>query len=161
MSWGFKISEVLSGTHSFINSNEQLPIKINITWSNLLRRILKGHFIIIGFATIGGLCDNAKVYGTLTISYLKFNKIIYKFNILPKNLFDTGYIFYGEKVNIKPWNLLTSHTTCFGTITDYNNKLISRAVLHFKFISLPRFLSSVRFVKWTTIDEICTLKGDI
>ncbi|MGC8928886.1 MAG: hypothetical protein ACP5QK_13325, partial [Myxococcota bacterium] len=55
------------------------------------------------------------------------------------------YLYIGEKVNIKPWNLPVSHTTCFGTIVEREtNRLISRSVVFFRYSTIPSFLLSFR-----------------
>ena len=57
----------------------------------------------------------------------------------------TPYRYLGEKVNIKPWNLHRTHTTCYGTITDLNSsKDISKSILYFRFRTIPAFLKSFR-----------------
>ena len=53
-----------------------------------------------------------------------------------------SYKFIGEKVNIKFTNLVTSHTTCFGTIVEADTlELISRSVTHFRLQDTVKFIS--------------------
>jgi hypothetical protein len=51
----------------------------------------------------------------------------------------------GEKVNLRPWNLHKTHTTCYGTITNLKtNQEISKSIVYFKFETVPEFMTSFR-----------------
>ncbi len=50
--------------------------------------------------------------------------------------------YEGTKENLRPWNLLVSHTTCFGTVTEVRTgRLVSRGVTFFRFRDLPGLLA--------------------
>jgi hypothetical protein len=91
---------------------------------------------------VGGLCDWAPCKGTLSLEYGK-QRIRYRFD------FEAGgklYRFSGDKVNIRPWNLGTSHTTCFGTLVELDSgRLVSTSVTEFRLRDLPGFLTSLRW----------------
>ncbi|TRO55062.1 hypothetical protein E2P64_07865 [Candidatus Bathyarchaeota archaeon] len=81
--------------------------------------------------------------GHLVIDYFDSHTITYIFDFYDRKYGKLLYV--GEKVNIKPWNLLVSHTTCFGTVTRHkDDALISRTVAFFKFRTIPKFLTSFR-----------------
>ena len=57
----------------------------------------------------------------------------------------TPYRYIGEKVNLRPWNLHKTHTTCYGTIVNLkNNKEVSKSIVYFKFETTPEFMASFR-----------------
>jgi len=149
---GFQMREIMSGTHRFENGagpNGEFPLSFDVVWGtdNIVDWINpKGERFLVnelkGFVSVGGLCEKAEVTGTLELRYFKDFKIRYTFE------FDAngkGYVYVGEKVNIKPWNLPVSHTTCFGTIVEKDtNRLISRSVVFFRYSTIPQFLLSFR-----------------
>jgi hypothetical protein len=96
-----------------------------------------------GTVTVGGLIQAAPCRGTLDLLYFKEGKIRYTFDF--KGPSGTPYRYVGEKVNIRPWNLHRTHTTCYGAITDLSTgKDISKSTLYFKLGTLPAFLGSFR-----------------
>lgn len=149
---GFEMKEVMSGTHRFekgCGPEGEFPFEFNVVWGtdNLIEWInpKSDRFLINnlkGFVTIGGLCEMAEVRGRLELRYFTEYKIRYIFEFSANG---KTYVFTGEKVNIKPWNLPVSHTTCFGTVVEKDtNKLISRSVVFFKYSTIPAFLLSFR-----------------
>lgn len=98
-----------------------------------------------GTVTIDGLCMDAPMAGTLELRYVTERRIRYTFDFEAKG---KAYHFVGEKVNILPWNLLFSHTTCFGRLTEKKTgKLVSTSVTFFKLASALKFLASFRLKK--------------
>ena len=150
---GFRIDEVMSGTHDFepgMGPPGKKPLSFRVTWGadSIARWLTPGGEFLRGplEGTIGveGLCEAAPCRGTLELRYFDEHAIRYAFE------FETGgrrYRFVGEKVNIRPWNLPYSHTTCFGRLTEAESgRLVSTSVTHFRLLSLPRFLTSFRIV---------------
>jgi len=150
--FGFKIDEVMSGEHEFepgMGPGGKHKFEFRVTWgpqevanwlnpksSDFLTQPLQGT------VTAGGLCYEIPCQGTLQLDYFGERKIRYIFDF---EVEDTEYQYIGEKVNIWPWNLPFSHTTCFGTVVEKDSrKLVSRSVTYFKLHTTPQFLSSFR-----------------
>lgn len=149
---GFEMREVMSGTHRFENGfgpNGEFPLEFNVVWgTDNLREWLnpKSERFLVndlsGYVTVGGLCHNVPVEGRLELKYFTEFKIRYVFEFEVNGIV---YLYKGEKVNIKPWNLPISHTTCFGTIIEKESgKLVSRSVVFFRYSTIPSFLLSFR-----------------
>lgn len=150
---GFSIQEVMSGEHEFepgCGPSGRYPFEFHVTWGTdkLLQWLDRSSetFLVSdleGKVTVGGLCKEAPCKGQLELKYFGERRLRYTFDFQNDG---TTYHFVGEKVNIRPWNLPVSHTTCFGVLTEKETgKLVSRSVTHFRFRSLPRFLASLRF----------------
>lgn len=148
---GFQMDEVMAGEHWFepgCGPEGSLPFEFRVTWgpknvAAWLDRSAKGfHNELHGTIHASGLCDGAACEGTLDLDYFDGHKIRYVFEF---EWSGKKYRFVGEKLNIMPWNLPYSHTTCFGTLTEAaSGKLISRSVTHFRITSAPTFLKSMR-----------------
>ncbi len=154
---GFRMDEVMSGTHRFepgAGPEGEHPMEFRVTWGpdhlsawldprkeGFLRQPLEGR------VTVGGLCSNVPCKGTLALDYFRGNRIVYSFDF---TVDDTEYHFVGEKVNIKPWNLPVSHTTCYGVLTEKETgKLVSRSVTHFRLNTALDFVLSFRLARAT------------
>ncbi|MBF0118270.1 MAG: hypothetical protein HQK79_05495 [Desulfobacterales bacterium] len=151
---GFQIDEVMTGEHVFEQGAGPKGthfFEFRVTWGpeDILSWVnpFGGEFLtqpLEGSVTIGGLCKNAHCNGTLELLYFKERKIRYTFDFSARG---KSYHFIGEKVNIWPWNLLFSHTTCFGTLIERDTGvLVSRSVSYFKLWRGPSFVGSFRFV---------------
>ena len=93
--------------------------------------------------TVGGLVNDAPCRGTLDLAYFTEAKIRYTFDFRDDE--GTPYRYIGEKVNLRPWNLHKTHTTCYGTIVNLKtNKEVSKSILYFKFETIPEFMASFR-----------------
>ena len=149
---GFRIDEVMTGEHEFepgLGPDGKHFFEFAVTWGApstiAFLRPSSGSFFsadLEGSVTVGGLCERAPCKGTLELKYFTERKIRYTFDF---GVEGTGYQFVGEKVNILPWNLPVSHTTCFGTLKESESgKLISRSVTFFKLHKAPSFLHSFR-----------------
>lgn len=151
---GFRVTEVMRGTHERCDGQPPAgpqPFVFRVTWGpDRLRdwvNPISGRFLwqeLEGEVQAGGLCDAwTRCRGTLALEYFGRRRIRYELD------FEAGggvFRFVGEKVNIRPWNLLVSHTTCTGTITELaTGKLISTAVVTFRLRDLPRMLLSTRW----------------
>ncbi len=150
---GFSIDEVMSGDHEFVagaGPEGRLPFEFQVRWgppnvfkwanpwgAGFLRQPLGGT------VTVGGLCEAAECAGTLELRYFKDRRIRYTFEF---EVDGVGYHYVGEKVNIRLWNLPTSHTTCFGVLTEKESgKLVSRSLTHFRLATVPAFVGSLQF----------------
>ena len=149
---GFALDEVMIGYHRFepgFGPAGPLPMEFRVTWGTKnLRQYLdpKGDRFLVndlhGRVSIELLCCDVPCGGTLEFRYLSEHEIRYAFDFQADSKM---YHYVGEKVNIWPWNLPVSHTTCFGTLVEAETgKLVSRSVTHFRLRTLPAFLASFR-----------------
>ena len=149
---GFQIDEAMTGDHEFESGcgpEGKHFFEFRVTWGApsaiaFLNPKSRSFFEadLEGSVTVGGLCERAPCKGKLELKYFTEQKIRYTFDFEVDGM---DYHFVGEKVNILPWNLPVSHTTCFGTVKESKSgKLISRSVTFFKMHTAPKFLSSFR-----------------
>ncbi len=149
---GFLFDEVMTGKHRFepgFGPPGDKFMQFKATWgpkhfSEWINPFGEKFLIqeLTGTVTIEGLCENAPMSGTLELKYFSERKIRYTFEFTIEG---KKYQYIGEKVNILPWNLPTSHTTCFGRLTEKKTgKLVSTSVTYFKLKTMPGFLLSFR-----------------
>ena len=150
---GFHMNEAMSGVHEFeprYGEPGKRKMEFRVRWgTDRLSRWLNplGREFMLsdleGAVTIDGLCVDAPCHGTLHMRYFKDATLRYTFEFQVSGV---PYRYVGEKVHLRPWNLVWSHTTCFGRLvrTD-TGELVSTSVTHFRLRSAPRFLASVRF----------------
>lgn len=147
---GFRLHERMIGTHIFEpgqGPEGRLPFSFEGLWGpprlgpwlnpkspDFLTQPFEGT------VTAGGIGERVPMRGELALRYVSSASIRYAFTFSHDS---RTYRYVGEKVNIRPWNLPVSHTTCFGTLTC-DGILVSRSVTHFRLASLPRFLFSFR-----------------
>lgn len=152
---GFRVTEVMRGTHERCDGlppSGAQPFAFRVTWGpdrllewfnpasqRFLWQRLEGEVLAGGLTS-----DWAPCRGTLALEYFGRRRIRYELDFTGPS---RGVLrFVGEKVNIRPWNLLVSHTTCTGTITDLaTGRLVSTAVVTFRLRDLPRMLLSARW----------------
>lgn len=145
------MDEIMTGTHCFTpgfgpEGYYSMEFKISwgpekfFEWANP-----KGEKFLTqpleGLITIDGVCKSHPCKGTLELKYFEGNYLQYSID------FAVGgkpFKYIGRKVNIKPWNLPVSHTTCYGKLFDCNDNLISRSITYFRFRTIPKFLVSLR-----------------
>ena len=150
---GFLIDETMSGVHEFepgFGPSGILPMEFKVTWGarDLVQWLNPNgdHFMTVdleGTVTVDGLCQLAPCQGKLALKYFDERKIRYTFTF---TIDGREYRYVGEKVNIRPWNLPVSHTTCFGTLTEVaTGKLVSKSVTHFRMRTVPEFAASLRW----------------
>lgn len=148
---GFTMDEVMTGTHEFAAGAGPAgvhPFEFKVRWgatdmAEFLNPTSKRFMVntMEGTVTVGGLCREVPCRGTLELRYFKDQKIRYTFDF---EVDGDAYRYIGEKVHILPWNLPTSHTTCFGTLTDGQGQLISRSLTFFRLRTAPAFLRSFK-----------------
>ncbi len=149
---GFRIQEKMTGRHMFYSpetNSESKRMEFDVVWGHECvtdffnphhKDFLKAD--LEGDVTVEGLCERTPCSGTLEIDYFGTHTIRYTFDF---EVSGKNYHYEGEKVNIKPWNLLFSHTTCFGTLAEKaTGILISTSVLYFRLRTIPSFLLSFR-----------------
>ena len=154
-SLGFEIDETMSGAHEFepgMGPTGSHPFWFDVRWGprdigTWIRPGQPGFMVqpMKGTVTAGGLCESAPIEGSLELKYFSSGSIRYSF------VFDvegTKYEYVGENVNIRPWNLPVSHTTCFGVLKEHETgRLVSRSLTFFRMRTLPAFLASFRLVR--------------
>jgi len=150
---GFMMDEVMTGTHHFVDGAGpagEHPLQFRVTWGtrhlgaylnpfghNFMSNYLEGR------VSVGGLVENAPCRGTLDLKYFTGAKIRYEFDF--KDSEGVPYRYVGEKVNLRPWNLHRTHTTCYGTITNLDTgKDISKSIVYFKLDTALDFVKSMR-----------------
>ena len=149
---GFTMDEIMAGSHRFTDQNDDLPMHFNITWGNenllaYLDPFSPGflHAEAKGIITVGGLVNKADCAGSLKLLYFTERKIRYELEFADEQGRDYRYV--GEKVNIWPWNLHKSHTTCYGTITELSSgRVISKSIIYFPLSELLTFIRSTRLI---------------
>jgi hypothetical protein len=151
---GFAIDEVMTGEHEFepgFGPPGRHALEFRVTWGaknlgafldprkpGFLRADLEGHI------TVGGLCEDAPCQGVIEMRYFTDHAIEYRFDF---EVDGRPYRFVGRKVNIRPWNLPVSHTTCFGTLVHRDRGLlVSRSVTFFRLRRLLEFMASLRLI---------------
>ena len=151
--FGFRLDETMSGSHHFVNQagpDGEHPLSFSVTWgtrhlldwlnplsSRFMSNFLQGHI------SVGGLVTAAPCSGTLDLRYLQEASIRYTIDFKGSDAHPYRYV--GEKVNLRPWNLHKTHTTCYGTIVDLvSGEHVSKSIVYFHLASLPTFLASVR-----------------
>ena len=151
--WGFRITEVMTGEHEFepgFGDAGKRPMEFRVRWgTNEVRHWADsdgGRFLVNdleGSVTIDGLCCDAPCKGTLELRYLEDRTIRYAFGFEAEGV---AYQFVGQKLDIRPWNLPWSHTRCFGRLTRADTgELVSTSLTRFRLRSAPGFLASLRF----------------
>jgi hypothetical protein len=152
--FGFHVDEVMTGTHQFepgFGAPGQHPMEFRVTWGTDDARTWfdpsSDKFMVNelhGTVTIDGLCHEAPCTGSLELRYFTERSIRYTFEFEANGI---CHRYVGEKVNIWPWNVLWTHTTCYGrTIEVDSGKLVSTAVLYFRLRTMPGFVGSLRFM---------------
>jgi hypothetical protein len=149
---GFKMDEVMSGTHEFIPGHGpegEYPMEFRGTWGpehmskwlnpwgeEFMTQPMKGTI------SIGEFCEDVPCIGSLQLAYFSEQKVKYE---LMFSVEGEPHVYIGEKINIKPWNLHKSHTTCYGGVFEIESgEMVSRSVTYFRFKTAPAFLASFR-----------------
>lgn len=147
---GFRINEIMTGTHSFLGSEKFHPLHFHITWgTNNLGKYLSPfseYFLYNrakGFITVGNLVEKADCLGCLHMKYFSGRKIRYE--LLFRDQEQVAYRYIGEKRNLWPWNLHRTHFVCYGRIyEEQSGRAISESTVYFPFRQILDFLFSFR-----------------
>lgn len=149
---GFRIKETMRGTHELQpghGASGPRPFEFRLTWGpdNVTQWLDRSSDQFLsqsaeGTISVDGLCERAPCHGVLQMDYFREKKIRYELDF---DVNGKGYRYVGEKVNIRPWNLPVSHTTCFGTLIERETgQLVSTSVARFLVSMLPGFAASAR-----------------
>lgn len=142
---GFRVRERMVGWHDAQDGRGQRPLSFAGEWGpDSVRAWLDPRaptFLwqeMRGTISAEGLCEDAPFEGTLALEYFGKRRIRYTLD------FDAGgrkLRLVGDKENLRWWNLLVTHTTCFVTLTDLSTgALVSRGVVLFRLRDLPGLL---------------------
>lgn len=149
---GFAMEEIMTGTHEFEPGQGepgQKFMEFRGAWgpkhiTEFLNPLGDKFFYndLQGTVTIAGLCENVPMAGSLELLYFTEAKIRYTFTFEVNGL---DYLYIGEKVDIRPWNLHRTHTTCYGTLSERDTgRIVSKSITYFRLASAPKFLLSLR-----------------
>lgn len=149
---GFRIAEAMRGWHEPVTGPPgRRRFELRCTWGpdSLVEwlRPFSPRFLwqeLAGTIDAEGLTAGpAACVGTLELDYLRARRIRYRADFAGAD--GTPLRFLGDKVEIRPWNLLVSHTTCTGTVVEVGSgRLVSTVVVTFRLRDLPRMLLSLR-----------------
>jgi hypothetical protein len=155
MPLSFSMTETMSGLHHFVDPARgdayDRRFYFRLDWG--ARRAaqlnpLAPEFLELearGYLFCEGLTDGeAPCAGMLKLDYLGRHTITY---VLDFEVAGASYHFVGEKIDVdlrRPLQLIKTHTTCYGTLTDAAGKVVSRSVTHFEPETLLPFLASFR-----------------
>lgn len=153
---GFKMDEVMRGTHSFepgYGPEGVYPMEFKVTWGpkHISRWLnpLSNRFMrqgMEGDITVGELCQEAPCIGNLKLDYFGDHMIEYNLQFSADG---KSYLYVGEKMNVKLWEparLLETHASCYGRLFDMDGgDLVSCSITKFNWRELPEFLASFRF----------------
>jgi hypothetical protein len=151
---GFEMEEVMSGTHRFVNDAGppgEFPMEYRLHWGHedvlTFFNPFAGEFMTnraYGTVTIGEFVQEAPCEGTLELLYVTEAKIRYRFTFRKDG---KTYEYVGEKIDLRPWNIHRTHTTCYGTLYEQESgKEISRSVTYFRLATLPSFMASFKLL---------------
>lgn len=158
MPLSFRFTETMRGQHHFVDpaygdSTDRL-IWFRLNWGAPLLSALNpfspDYFenAASGSISVQGLTSSlVPCEGHLRIDYLRHQRITYELNFENKN---ERFCFIGEKVDVdlrRPIELIKTHTTCYGAISNANGKVISKSVVHFPLDTTLRFLRSLRVTR--------------
>ena len=155
MSLGFAVTETMRGVHHFVDPVRGPAIDrrfhFRIDWGAPLRTSCNprsGRFMRYeaeGELFAEGLTKHiVACRGTLAIDYFKEHSIVYEL------LFEAEgqtLRYEGRKTDVRlsrPLQLIKTHTTCYGSITDGSGVIISRSVVHFPPETTLSFVRSIR-----------------
>jgi len=157
MAFKVRITETMRGHHHFVDPELGEPVDLEfwfrIDWSGLPHQSfnpISSQFLTFdaeGVIEAAGLTDGERTCtGVLMVDYFRDQTITYELD------FEAGgrwYHYTGQKVGVnlyRPLELVKTHTTCYGTVTRDDGRIVSRSVTHFEPDELFAFLSSVRLI---------------
>ncbi|MDX9721962.1 MAG: hypothetical protein RBU37_14540 [Myxococcota bacterium] len=148
--WTFRMRETMRGVHRFESggsASAALPFDFTLDWGpapewGTFRRGLV--MDAVGELRAEGLCERADCRGQLVLDYWGAAELRYDLSFEQDG---QRYRYLGRKVNIRPWNLPMSHTTCTGLILDADARLVSTTLSHFRFRDLASFVGSFRVLR--------------
>jgi hypothetical protein len=155
MTLAFSVTETMRGVHHFVDPARgpavDRPLHFRIDWGAPIRTALNplsGQFMshrAAGELFAEGLTPHpVACSGTLVVDYFRRHTITYDLDFSCEG---ERFNFLGEKVDVwlrRPLQLVKTHTTCYGTITNGAGAIVSRSVLHFPPETMRSFLLSLR-----------------
>ncbi len=142
MSVAFAISETMRGVHHFVDPTRgtaedrllyfharwgaPIAASLNPLSAAFMRYEAKGDIFVQDLTSACSTCR-----GTIAIDYLRTFTIAYELEFEADG---KVYRYAGKKTDVRltrPLQLIKTHTTCYGKITNATNKIISRSVVHF------------------------------
>lgn len=158
MSIAFAITETMRGVHHFVDPARgpavDRPFHFRIDWGAPITSSLNplsGRFMRYeaeGELFADGLTPRiVACRGALAIDYLAEHTITYELDFEAEG---KPWHFVGQKTDVRllrPLQLIKTHTTCYGTITDDTGTIVSRSVVHFPPETTLPFLRSFR-LRW-------------
>lgn len=154
----FHANETMKGTHHFVTPAlgppTDRPCWFRLRWgapllesvnpfsSRFLRYDASGVFVADRLTDGPAACS-----GSLELDYFGDLKITYD---LCFQVAGARYRFRGEKRDVdlrRPLQLIKTHTTCYGAITDDTGNVVSKSVLHFAPENLREFVASMRLAR--------------
>lgn len=155
MSLGFRVAETMRGWHEpLAHPGQRAPFALTCRWGpdrlgTWLNPLGPGFLWqeLSGTVTAVGLTDGpAPARGTLELDYLGARRIRYRVDFPGAD--GATLRFLGDKVDLRPWNLLVSHTTCTGSVIDLaSGRQLSSVLVRFRLRDLPAMLLSLRGVR--------------
>jgi hypothetical protein len=148
---GFRVRERMDGVHEFAAREGpagEFPFSLHLGWGperffDFLNPMARDTFLTAesrGVIRAGGLVEEADCQGTLEFRYVPEAKIRYR---LYFSVGKSDYEYIGEKTGLRPWNLVRTHTTCYGVLYELGSgKEISRSLLRFRLSTLPSMIHS-------------------
>lgn len=158
MSLAFAVTETMRGVHHFVDPARgpavDRPFHFRIDWGAPFRKSLRPRsdrymrYGAEGELFADGLTPHiVPCHGTLTIDYFKDHAIVYDLRFEAE-----GQLlqYVGRKTDVRltrPLQLVKTHTTCYGSITDASGSILSRSVVHFPPETTLSFVRSFRLRK--------------
>lgn len=155
MTLAFSVTETMRGVHHFVDPARgtavDRPIRFRIDWGAPIRTSLNplsgqfmrhraaGEFYAEALTPHPVACE-----GTFVVDYFGQHKITYDLRFPCEG---ERFRFVGEKIDVwlrRPLQLVKTHTTCYGTVTNGAGVIVSRSVLHFPLETMRSFLLSLR-----------------
>ena len=152
---GFEFIEIMEGYHYMpAVMDKKQHMKFHVKWgTENIKEVLNPKsksylmFQMAGVMEIEGIVDKTRTFGYLHLNYPD-NRIQYMLQFKSAEAPPVNdYILTGEKMNIQWWNLPFSHTTCYTTVINGADQLISRGVVFFKLKNAIPFLKSFKLYK--------------
>ena len=155
MTLAFSVTETMRGLHHFVDPSlgppDERPMYFRIDWGapigSALNPLSDGFMRHQATGTLfaeGLTPEPVPCTGALAVDYLRDHTITYDLGF---SCAGAPYRYVGRKTDVylrHPLQLIKTHTTCYGAITDAQGRTLSRSVLHFPPETALPFLMSFR-----------------
>jgi hypothetical protein len=150
-----RITETMRGQHHFVDPELGEPLDrslhFRIDWSGEPKTALNPldsgfmTFDAAGVIDVEGLTKGEiPCAGSLRVDYFRGRTITYELDFEANG---DRFRYVGQKVGVnllRPVELIKTHTTCYGTITREDGRIVSKSVTHFEPDELVPFVASFR-----------------